>query len=105
MSQKATELQKLDRKIVSLKQRAKELETEMDQRVNYLQGHFRSLTLMSVLPKFLVKSGTAGTLVELLLENRQVRDSVNKFTNVMFEKLSAGIEFLGKKFGKKREQE
>jgi hypothetical protein len=105
MAKKVNELQLLEKEIQRLKQRARQLEQEIDGRIEYLQGNFRSLTMMSMLPGFLAKTGTAATLLELFLENKQVRDSVNKLTNTLFGKISAGVEFLGKKFSRKSSKE
>jgi hypothetical protein len=45
--------------------------------------------------------GITGTILDLLMDNREIRKSVNKLTGFLFDKISAGINLLTKKFGRK----
>ncbi|MFI5154714.1 MAG: hypothetical protein ACHQEM_00920 [Chitinophagales bacterium] len=101
MAKKTDELQLLEQEIGRLKKRSRELEAQLDEKLDYLQDNFRTLAIKSVLPSFLARAGATGTILEVFMENKQFRNSVNKLTDTLFDKISAGVEFLGKKFSKK----
>ena len=96
-----SELQALEKKIRHLKQHAKDLENKMDERLDYFQDNYRSLAIKSVLPAALAKSGLTGTILEVVLENKQLRNSENKMADKLFTKISEGVEYLSGKFTRK----
>jgi hypothetical protein len=95
------ELQLLENEIRRLQRKASQLEKDIDQRIDYFQDNYRSLAIKSFLPSFLAKAGFTGTILELLLENKQFRSSLNKITDRLFDKIGDGISYFSSKFAKK----
>jgi len=98
MTKKPKQVELLDQEISRLKRRAKQLEQQIDGRLDYFQDNFGSLAVKSMLPGLLARAGLTGTILDLLMGNRQVRKSVNNLTGFLFDKISAGIKLLTKKF-------
>jgi hypothetical protein len=105
MAKKPQQVQLLDNEINRLKRRVKQLEQQIDGRLDYFQDNFRTLAFKSVLPSFVARLGITGTILDLLMDNREVRRSVNKLTDFLFDKISAGVNLLAKKFGRKSRSE
>lgn len=105
MAKKTDQLQLLDNEISRLKRRARQLEQQIDGRLDYFQDNFRTLAFKSILPGFLARTGITGTILDLLLGNREIRKSVNKLTGFLFDKISAVANLLTKKFGRKSREE
>jgi hypothetical protein len=105
MPKKPDQLQLLDKEISRLKRRATQLEQQIDGRLDYFQDNFRSLAIKSILPGFLARAGITGTILDLLMDNRVIRKSVNKLTGFLFDKVSVAINLLTKKFGRKAREE
>lgn len=105
MAKKPDELQLLEQEIGRLKKRSRELEAQLDGKLEFLQDNFRSLAIKSLLPSFLARAGITGTILDVFMENRQFRSSVNKVTDTLFDKIAAGVEFLGRKFSRKSPKE
>ncbi len=105
MDKKPDELQLLDQKIERLKKRSRQLESQLDGKLEYLQDNFKTLAIKSLLPSFLARAGITGTVLEVFMENRQFRNTVNKLTDTLFDKIAAGVEFLDRKFSKKSSKE
>jgi hypothetical protein len=105
MANKPDELQLLEQEIERLKKRSKQLELQLDGKLEYLQDHFKTLAIKSLLPSFLARAGITGTILDVFMENRQLRNSVNKLTDTLFDKIATGVEFLGRKFAKKSPKE
>ena len=91
----------LEQEISRLQGQARHLEKELDRRLDYFQDNYRGLAIKSFIPPFLARTSLAGGAIEMLLENKQVRDGVNKITRQLFDKIAEAVEFLTKKFGKK----
>ena len=104
MAKQVNELQQLDREIRRLQQKAKSLEQQIDDRLDYFQDNYRSLAIKSFLPAFLARAGLTGPVIELFLDNEKIRNSVNQILGKLFDKISGGIEFLAKTFGKKKNE-
>ncbi|MFI5152284.1 MAG: hypothetical protein ACHQET_03065 [Chitinophagales bacterium] len=95
------ELQLLEKKIKDMQLHAKELERQIDEKLNYFHDNYRSLAIKSLLPAVLAKSGLTSTLLEVFLENKQLRNSVNKMADRLFNKISEAVEYLSRKFTSK----
>jgi deoxyadenosine/deoxycytidine kinase len=104
MAKQIDELQQLDREIRRLQQKARSLEQQIDDRLDYFQDNYRSLAIKSFLPAFLARTGLTGTVIELFLDNQKIRDSLNQILGKLFDKISDGIEFLTDTFGKKKNE-
>jgi hypothetical protein len=103
MASQVNELQQLEREIKRLQRKAKNIEKQMDERLDYFQDNYRSLAIRSFLPAFLAKSGLTGTAIGLFLENKKIQDALNQIGTKLFGKISDGLEFLTKKLSKKEE--
>jgi hypothetical protein len=105
MAKKPEQVQLLDNEIIRLKRRAKQLEQQIDGRLDYFQDNFRTLAFKSILPAFLAKAGITGTILNFLMGNRGVQKNVNKLTDFLFGKISTVVNILTKKFSKKSREE
>ena len=105
MAKKPYQVQLLDNEINRLKRRAKQLEQQIDGRLDYFQDNFRALAFKSVLPGFLARAGITGSIINFLMGNREVRRNVNKLTDFLFDKISAVASLMTKKFSKKSREE
>jgi hypothetical protein len=105
MGKKPEQLQLLENEISRLKRRARQLEQQIDGRLDYFQDNFRTLAFKSILPAFIARAGITGTIIDLLMGNREIRKSANKLTRFLFDKISAAVNLLTKKFGRKSKEE
>jgi hypothetical protein len=94
----------LEKEIKKLQMRSRQLEREIDSKLDYFQDHYRSMAIKSFLPAVLAKAGFTGSIIEMFLENKKFRDTLNKITASLFDKISDGIGFLTKRFSKKEDQ-
>lgn len=98
-------LELLDKKIFALKTRAKALEKQMDERLDYLQDNYSSMMMKSFIPAIGTKGGVAGSIIHLVLQNRRLQDSFGKLAEQLFNKVSDGVEFIVDKLDKKKNDE
>ena len=91
------DLQSLDREIYLLRLRAKELEEKIDQSLNYLQDHYSSMTVKSVFPLLLQKAGITGSILQIFLQNKRLKEILGKLADYLFGKVSDGLELLAEK--------
>jgi len=94
----------LEKEIKRLQMRTRQLEREIDSKLDYFQDNYRSMAIKSFLPSVLAKAGIAGSIIDMFLENQKFRDALNKITSSLFDKVSDGVDFLAKKFSKKEDQ-
>jgi hypothetical protein len=102
-SRRIIDLQSLDREIVRLKSRCKELEGQIDLSLGYLQENYTSMTLKTVLPYLIQKAGFAGSLAQIFLQNDRLRENLSKLTNYVFDRISDGLEYLADKIHPNKE--
>lgn len=96
-------LESLDSEIRRLQSRTRALEKEIDQKMDHLQDNYSSMIMKSFLPAFGIKSGLIGTLLQVVLQNRRLQDSVGRLTDQVFDKISDAVEFVATKLeGKKK---
>ncbi len=98
-------LHALDKKIHQLQLRAKELEKEMDQRLDYLHDNYSSMMVKSFIPVFSGKAGIVGSLLNFVFQNRRLQDSFSKLAEQLFNKVSDGVEFIADKLERKEKNE
>lgn len=98
---KENQLDTLEKEIKRLQVRSRQLEKEIDSKLDYFQDHYRSMAIKSFLPRVLARAGITGSIIEAFLENQKLRDLMNKMTASLFDKISDGVEFLTKKITKK----
>jgi len=97
-------LKSLDKEIFRLLNRTKELEQELDGKLDYLQDNYSSMMMKSFLPAIGQKGGVAGTLLHFIFQNERLQDSLLKLAERLFNKVSDGVEFIVDKIdGKKNE--
>ena len=101
---KENQLDILEKEIKKLQVRTRQLEKEIDSKLDYFQDNYRSMAIKSFLPRVLAKAGITGSIIEIFLENQKLRDSVNKITASLFDKISDGVQFLAKKITKKGDE-
>jgi hypothetical protein len=98
------DLESLDREIDRLRARARVLEEKIDQSLDYLQDHYSSMAIKSVLPSFLQKSGIAGSVVQLFLQDERLRENLGKLGSYLLDKVSDGLEFVANKLSRGKEE-
>jgi hypothetical protein len=98
-----TDLQTLDQEILRLRLRAKELEVKIDDSLDYLQDHYSTMAMKSVLPFFSQKSGFAGSILQIFLQNDRIRDNLGKLAVFLLDKFSDGLEYLTNKLSPQKE--
>jgi hypothetical protein len=101
MANKPKQVQLLDKEINRLKRRARQLEQQIDGRLDYFQDNLGSLAIKSVLPGFLARSGIIGTLLNLVIGSRGIQKSTNKVSGFLFDKILAAFHLVRKKLSRK----
>ena len=103
MAKKINSLESLDREISRLRVRTKELEKDLDGKLDYLQDNYSSILMKSFLPVIIQKSGIAGGILQFVFQNERLQDSVLKLAERVFNRVSDGVEFVVDKLdGKKK---
>ena len=103
MGKKINSLESLDQEISRLRVRTKELENELDGKLDYLQDNYTSILMKSFLPAIIQKGGIAGGILQFVFQNERLQDSVLKLAERVFNKVSDGVEFVVDKLdGKKK---
>jgi hypothetical protein len=93
-SKNIRDLASLEREISRLQKRARQLEQEMDDSLDYLQENYTSMVIASFLPFIGRKTGFAGLLLKFLLQNERLRQKLTQLTEFLFDKASDGLDFL-----------
>jgi hypothetical protein len=99
------DLRSLDREIRHLQRRRKALEKDLTERVGFLQEHYSSMMVKSVLPIIRDKTGVPLTIVELLTQNERFRGNIGRLADHLLDKISDGIEFISDKLDKKKKED
>lgn len=103
MAKNINNLESLDREIIRLRSRTKELEKELDEKLDYLQDNYSSMMMKSFLPAIIQRGGIAGGILQFVFQNERLQDSVLKLAERLFNKVSDGVEFIVDKIdGKKK---
>ena len=95
-------LESLDKEISRLRSRTKELEQELDGKLDYLQDNYSSMAMKSFLPAIGQNGGIAGTLLQFVFQNDRLQDSLLKLAERVFNKVSDGVEFIVDKIDGKK---
>ena len=101
---KENQLVLLEKEIKRLQLRTRQLEREIDSKLDYFQDNYRSMAIKSFLPSVLARAGIAGSIIDMFLENQKFREALNKVTSSLFDKVSDGVEYLTRKFSKKEDE-
>ena len=96
-------LQSLDIEIYRLRSRAKVLEKDMDELLDYLQDNYSSMMVKSFLPVIVQKTGIAGSLLQLVFQNQRLLNSLSKLAGQLFDRIAEGVEFITDKLDSKKE--
>lgn len=110
MGKKLNSTESLDQEIIRLQARAKELETQLDDSLDYLQDNYSSMIMNSVFSKAGgllpggIKGGVAGTILSFILGNEKLVEAISRVTNHLVEKAADGIDKLADKIVKKKEE-
>jgi hypothetical protein len=102
MGKKINNLESLDREISKLRTRTKELEKELDGKLDFLQDNYSSMMMKSFLPAIGQKGGVAGSILQFVFQNERLQDSVLKLAERLFNKVSDGLEFIVNKIDGKK---
>jgi len=103
MAKNINNLESLDREIIRLRSRTKELEKELDEKLDYLQDNYSSMMMKSFLPAIIQRGGIAGGILQFVFQNERLQDSILKLAERLFNKVSDGVEFIVDKIdGKKK---
>ncbi|MBS1948070.1 MAG: hypothetical protein JST47_09915 [Bacteroidetes bacterium] len=97
-------IQALEKEILRLKMRAKQLEGEFDINWLHLQENYIPMALNSVLPKKMKHKGIAANIISLFLEHERFRNTIIILAEELIDRASDGIEFLSQKLKRKKNQ-
>lgn len=96
------DLDSLEREIRKLKVKAKRLEQQMDENLDYLQENYTGMLFNSVLPLKSKKQGWASGIVRVLTGNPRLQQSLGRLADFVAEKAVEGLDSLySRLFGKK----
>ncbi|HXB93082.1 MAG TPA: hypothetical protein VNU72_12360 [Puia sp.] len=94
-SNKSSGLQSLDAEIRTLKQKARQLETKIDDNFNYFQQHSGSLFIRSLLPRKTEEEAITGNpLLDTFLRNERLQKILMRLADRLAEKLGDGLNWL-----------
>jgi len=94
-SNKSSGLQSLDAEIRTLKQKARQLETKIDDNFNYFQQHSGSLFIRSLLPRKTEEEAITGNpLLDTFLRNERLQKILMRLADRLAEKLGVGLNWL-----------
>src|ERR1700753_4503650 len=91
----ARSLEALDQDIRRLRQKAKQLEDQIDENFTYFQQHSGSLFVRSLLPRKLEGEELTGyRLLDRVIENERLQKALLRFADILAEKLGDGIKWV-----------
>ncbi|MBS1573832.1 MAG: hypothetical protein JST09_00895 [Bacteroidetes bacterium] len=109
MGKKINSIESIDNEILRLQSKAKELESRLDNSLDFLQDNYSSMIMNSVFSKAGsllpagIKGGIAGTILSFILGNEKLVEAFSRVTNHLVEKAADGIDKLADKIVKKKE--
>lgn len=94
MIQKGTvkDLASLEREIYRHRKAARKLEARLDENLEFLQANYRSMAFRAILPAKIVSKGTAGSLLQLALQNEKLRETLTVVAGHFFGKAAETIQ-------------
>lgn len=101
-SKNINNLHSLEKEIQRLQSHARELEKEIDTRLDYLQDNYSSMAMQSVLSGVLQKTGLGGGILNLFIQNNRLLSALGKLADLLFNKAADGLEFLTDKLFNKK---
>lgn len=94
-SNKSGGLQTLDAEIRTLRQKARQLETKIDDNFSYFQQHSGSLFIRSLLPRRTEGEAVTGNpLLDTFLQNERLQKILMRLADRLAEKLGDGLNWL-----------
>jgi hypothetical protein len=106
MPRKIKNIESLNEEIARLQAKAKGLEGDLNENLDYLQDNYSSLIMNSVFRgagEMNMKSSVAGTVAGLVLGNERIQAILSKLTTQLLDKAADGLEKLADKFAKKED--
>jgi hypothetical protein len=106
LTKAARSLQKLDREIEALKEKAKGLETRLDDSWSYFQEHSGQLFVRSIVPKSFegLLPRTGIRLIDALLESERLQKLVERLAEKGAGRLGDVLNWLGNRIFKEKEE-
>jgi len=109
MAKRITSIATLDLEIAHLQSKAKDLETQLDNSLDYLQDNYSSMIMNSVFSKAAggiaggIKGGIAGTILSFIFGNEKLVEAFSRIANYLVDKVAAGIDKLADVIVKKED--
>lgn len=95
-------MEALDGDIRRLREKARELETRLDENLTYLQQHSGSMFVRSLLPRKMAGDDLTGyRLLDRVLENERLQKVLLRLADILAEKAGEGLNWLINKVFKK----
>jgi hypothetical protein len=97
------DLDSLEREIRRLTIKAKRMEKQMDDNLDYLQENYTGMLFNSILPLKSKKKGWASGFVSILTGNPRLQQSLGRLADYLAEKATEGLDTLFSRFFGKKE--
>lgn len=95
-------MQALDVEIRQLRQKARQLEDQMDVNFNYLQEHSGSMFVRSLLPRKIEGEALTGVkLLDTFLQNERLQKILIRLADRLAERLGDGLNWLASRVFRK----
>ncbi len=95
-NKKIHSLASLDKEIIRLRQKAKNLEAKMDDNFSYLHEHSSAIMINTLLSGFIIKNkeSVSGTVFNFLLQSERLQKTLTKLSDVAVDKVANVIDAL-----------
>jgi hypothetical protein len=95
-NKKIHSVESLEKEIIRLRQKAKGLETKMDDNFSYLQEHSSALMINTLLSGFIIKNkeSVSGSIFNFLLQSERLQKTLSKLSDVAVDKVANVIDAL-----------
>ncbi len=102
LTKAARSMQALDVEIRQLRQKARQLEDQMDVNFNYLQEHSGSMFVRSLLPRKIEGEALTGVkLLDTFLQNERLQKILIRLADRLAERLGDGLNWLASRVFRK----
>lgn len=95
-NKKIHSLASLDKEIIRLRQKAKDLEGKIDDNFSYLHEHSSALMINTLLSGFIIKNkeSVSGSIFNFLLQSERLQKTLSKLSDVAVDKVANVIDSL-----------
>ena len=91
---KARNLDTLEKDIMVLRRKAKRLEAKMDESLDHFQQHSGSMFMRSLLPRRIESEVSGNPVLDGLLQNERLQKVLLRLADKLAEKLGDGLNWL-----------